>query len=272
MERSAKLSAMFSTILAAQWIAKERYGEALVTLLDEANTQTELNTLKYILEKLTYCNSEDLTLGSIEAAEQIVSGWALRPQDTLIVGVADGAKTCGSTAYLRAIQTQLPREWSQSPVIWTAFDCAFRKRDTHANLVIVDDFIGTGEKISKLIAKLLANPKTASYKIHVCCFAAMRSGASVVSSLVAGDVLVHRQFDRCISDTAADPTKTQMLKDMSALEANIFTKPGTYSLGYMQSEAAFYLEGFNIPNNNLPVLWWEEYADKTPRRPLFARR
>lgn len=272
MDQESKLRAMFSTVLEAPWLAKQRFEHGLVTLLKDAESADELEAVQHVLKALTYCTSEDLVAASQEAATQILSGWCLNPIDTLVVGLAERSKTCGSGAYLRAIEVALPRKWGEHGVFWTPFDSAFRQRNGRKNLVVIDDFIGTGEKITKKIDALKANPNTQSYRIHICCFAAMSKGAAAVSSQVDGDLLVHRYFDRCISDKAVDPRKTLLAAGMSALEGKIFDHPGKYNFGYMQSEAAFYLEGFNIPNNNFPLLWADEYADKRPRTPLFARR
>jgi len=272
LDKAEKLKAMFSTIVAAGWLAKERYGDGLIALLEDAENEAELSSLTYLLKALDYRTSNDLTLGAKEAAQQILIGWSLTPRDTVVVGVANGPKTCGSTAYLRAVETELPREWAQGTSMWTTFDSAFRKQDGRANLVIIDDFVGTGEKLSKLIEKLRSYPKTSAYKIHICCFAGMSAGAAALSALIGGEILVHCQYNRCISDRTIDPLKSELLGSMTSLEGKLFTKPGAYSLGYKQSESAFYLEGFNIPNNNFPVLWWNQYADAQPRPTLFPRR
>ncbi|MCV2421339.1 hypothetical protein [Paucibacter sp. DJ2R-2] len=263
---------MFNTILEAPWLRKQRFEHGLTTLLTDAASDDELEAVQHVLKNLSYHTSADLVAAADEAAAQILSGWCLEPRDTLVVGVAERSKTCGSGAYLRAIELALPREWGAHNAFWTPFDSAFRQSHGREHLVIVDDFIGTGEKITNKVAALKANPKTRSYNIYVCCFAAMSKGAAKVDGLVNGDLLVHHYFDRCISDKTVDPKKASLAAGMGSLEGKIFNHPGKYSFGYMQSEAAFYLEGFNIPNNNFPILWVDEYADKKPRAPLFARR
>jgi len=272
MNTEKQLDAMFQTLLEVDWLRKERFRDGLTTLLKEAVADEELEAAQHVLKNLTYCRSADLVDAGREAAKQIVDGWRLSPDDTNIVGVAERGKTCGSSAYLRCIETSLPRAWSAGGGIWTTTDAAFRHRNDRANLVIVDDFVGTGEKLTGLLDRLQKNPKTNSYKVHVCVFAAMETGWDNVSSAVDHRFIAHRVIQKCISDLLKEPKRTELLLAMENLEKNIFTKAGDYSLGYKKSEASFYLEGFNIPNNNFPVLWWEKYANNTERRTLFSRR
>jgi hypothetical protein len=275
MDEDAKLSAMFTTLLETNWLMKERYRNGLSALFKDAGSLSELEAAKHVLKELVYCKSEDLILAGCEAASQIegVNGWQLDPTNTLVVGVANGPKTCGSTAYLRCIETSLDRLWSVNAGIWTTIDAAFRKRQvTHKNLVIIDDFVGTGEKLIDLIGRLRRNPKTATYVIHVCAFASMEFGWEAVSSHVGGRFIANKVLQRCVSDRLSEPQRGDMLMAISSLERAFFSKPGEYSHGYKKSEASFYLEGYNIPNNNFPILWWDKYADGNQRSTLFARR
>lgn len=260
------------TLLEVDWLRKERFRDGLTTLLKEADADEEFEAIQHVLKKLTYCRSDDLVAAGSEAAKQIVEGWRLTPENSLIVGVAERGKTCGSTAYLRCIETSLPRIWSSSNAIWTTTDAAFRHRDNKPNLVIVDDFVGTGEKLTSLLSRLTANPKTSSYTVHVCAFAAMEAGWDHVSAGVGQRFIAHRVLQKCISDLLQEPKRTLLLSAMLNLEKSIFSSSGDFNLGYKKSEASFYLEGFNIPNNTFPILWWEQYANHAERRTLFSRR
>ncbi len=272
MNSDKQLNAIFMTLLEVEWLRKERFRDGLTTLLKEAAADEEFEAIQHVLKKLTYCRSDDLIAASSEAAKQIVEGWRLTPGDSLIVGVAERGKTCGSTAYLRCIETSLPRTWSASNAVWTTTDAAFRHRNQKPNLIIVDDFVGTGEKLTALLSRLSANPKTASYTVHVCAFAAMEAGWDHVSAGIDQRFIAHRVLQKCISDLLQEPKRSSLLSAMLNLEKGIFNKPGDFNLGYMKSEASFYLEGFNIPNNAFPVLWWEQYANQTERKTLFSRR
>lgn len=261
---------MFTLITKVKWLGAERYREGTVGILKDCSSVEEFEVVEHILKDLRYCGSSDLATGAKNAAIQICDEWRLIPGETLIVGLAEPDRTCGSTAYLRAIETSLPRSWGAS--VHVTFKSAFRHRDQRANLVLVDDFIGTGDKLADRIDRLKRNPKTATYEIYVIAFAGMRVGVNALSSQVAGRVEVSFLLEKSISNNAPPERVEALTRQMQSLEGKIFQRPGKYSFGYGQSEAAFYLEAANIPNNNFPILWWEKYADDTERPTLFARR
>lgn len=236
----------------------------------ECTDQNSLDALEYILSNLRYCTSSDLEEGAIEAADVTLNQWKLNPADTILTGVAERGKTCGSSAYVRAIETRLPRSWKDS--IHTTFDSAFRHRNEKRNLLLVDDFVGSGEKISTRIDRLLSNPKTKDYQIHVISFAGMDSGLTAIADKINNRLHSHLILEKCFKNVTPAEKLSAFYSSIDSFEKNIFDQPGKYSLGYAHSETAFYLEGFNIPNNNFPILWWEEYANKSERITLFRRR
>jgi hypothetical protein len=119
------LDTAFSLMIKVRWLSQESYRAGTLTLLRECTTIQQLDAVQHVLEKLKYCTSRDLQEAAIDAADAILNGWQLLPQETLVVGLAEGSKTCGSTAYVRAIEVNLPRSWADS--IWTTFDSAYHR-------------------------------------------------------------------------------------------------------------------------------------------------
>ena len=270
MTEDEKLNAMFDILTQTKWITSERYRNGTVGLINEIDTKNQLDSISFILKNLMFLRSIDILNASEKTKVEILEKWRLDATSTLIVGVAEGDKTCGSLAYIRAIENDLPSEWSKS--IKTQFKSAFEKRGNKANLIIVDDFIGTGNKVTKLINSILANPKTKNYKIYFCGLAGMTEGYKKINTLLSGRCFFAHHLSKCITDQAIEPLKSKLLSSMKTLEEKNFRELGEYSLGYKQSEAAFYLEGYNIPNNNFPILWRDKYADGTKRNTIFTRR
>jgi hypothetical protein len=262
------LNAMFTMCLGAPWLVAERYRNGLKSLIEDCSDGDQIKTLQYVLANLRYCKSEDLLIGSIDAADAIQNAWKLEPENTILVGMAEPNKLCGSFPYVRAIETQLPRTWGGS--IYPNFVSAFRHRDGRKNLIIVDDFIGTGSKVMDKLSRLRSNPKTSSYDFYVVSFAGMDRGLTSVADNVNNNM--HIVMSTCLSSAKPSELSARMCASMERLEKKIFEKPGSCSLGYHKSEAAFYLEGFNIPNNTFPILWWEKYVNERERPTLFRRR
>ncbi|WP_447989776.1 phosphoribosyltransferase-like protein [Achromobacter spanius] len=260
---------MFTLITKLSWTSRERYRRGLEAFIRDCST-SEFDVIEHILTNLRYCTSVDLEDAAEKAGAIITKAWHLDPDDTMIVGLSEPNKTCGSTAYVRAIELQLPRCWDKS--INTNFVSAFRHRDGQKNLILIDDFIGTGEKLNKKIESLRNNPKTQSYTIHAISFAGMSFGIDFLSNKLSGRLHSELKLERAISNEDPIERGLHLIEQMESLEKGIFTKPGAYTFGYKKSETAFYLEATNIPNNNFPILWWDKYSDETPRETLFSRR
>lgn len=261
----------FQLCVANEWLAAERYRSGLASLISECVREEELLAIRQVLRQVRYCRSADVMLAAAEAAHAIVESWGLSAADTLIVGMAESNKLCGSIPYLRALQLELSSAWI--PSIHPNFDTAFRHRNGRGCLVLVDDFIGTGDKLATKITRLRENPKTMTYKIFVVTFGGMDAGLTRVADLVDNDIYTYIALGKTIS--SVEPTElAQKLKEgMISLESLIFSDlKSDYSLGYKQSEASFFLEGNNIPNNVFPILWWENYKDDSERSTLFRRR
>ena len=264
------LNRLFSLMVKIKWTNSERYRDGVMGILKDCETADEFRAVEHVLTDLKYCTSTDLDIASLNIAKVIQTNWNLNPQDTIIVGVAEPNKTCGSTAFVRSIENRLPKCWEKS--IHTNFVSAFRHRDGKPNLIIADDFIGTGNKLLTRIQRIKNNPKTANYVIHVAAFAGMKFGINAVATAISGRIHAEVHLDKCISGAQPPQKSLELTAGMTSIEKKIFQKPGAYSFGYGQSEAAFFLEAANIPNNNFPILWWEKYADNTDRATLFTRR
>jgi len=237
--------------------------------MDDCTTIGELDVIEYLLTNLSYCTSSDVVARASEAA-RFITNHGLSPETTLLVGLAEGDKTCGSTGIVRAIEVSLPSSWNGS--VHTSFVSAFRKREGKPNLVLIDDFVGTGDKMSKKINSLRQNPKTKDYNIYVISFAGMVEGVEKIRSLVS-DSYIGLSLGKLFTSNMSDPELSDVLAKMKNLEDKLFNDPESeYRLGYKASEAAFYLEAANIPNNTFPILWWEKYNDGSVRESLFPRR
>lgn len=270
MTEDDKLNNMFSLLSNVQWTTAERYRNGVIGLMNECDTTEKFRVVEYVLKKLAYMRSSDLQTGAAQAAKVICQSWNLQPDNTLVVGLAEPNKTCGSSAYIRTIENELDRTWNSK--IHTVFKSAFRHKGMNTNLVLVDDFIGTGKKLIDRITDLRNNPKTKDYVIYIVSFGGMIEGIERLEKSYCHAIQVHHKQSKCISVGLPADISEEYSNRMKEMEVRIFANPGKYNFGYMQSEAAFYLESFNIPNNNFPILWSETYADNSSRASLFTRR
>lgn len=143
-------------------------------------------------------------------------------------------------------------------------------------IVIVDDFIGSGQTIQGVIDWMSANASAAGLNanLFVVTVSACRQGlealqASGVSAYA--DVIVPKS----ISDLVDAAHRTAAMATMVSIEDTLQSKCDegafrTYRLGLGQQEAVFYQDEGRTPDNVFPVFWWEQL--KAGLRPTVMRR
>ncbi|MBL4963933.1 phosphoribosyltransferase [Bacillus halotolerans] len=118
-------------------------------------------------------------------------------------------------------------------------------------LLLVDDFVGTGETASAAIEYLNNVENIDKKKIVILTIAALKVGIAFVESL---NVLIYTalSFDKGISDYYPSELVTEKIKLMDSIERKIKVHKNE-RLGFKGSEALLTL--IRTPNNTFPVFW-----------------
>jgi hypothetical protein len=135
-------------------------------------------------------------------------------------------------------------------------------------LLLVDDFIGSGDTADKAVSDLIDETGIDLEKIAVLTLVSQRIG---YERLVAKGIKVFYSElrNRGISDEYPDPKRRNYLDIMLTIE-NMLKIKEEYQFGYQQSEALVTLN--RTPNNTFPVYWREttiegkNYIGPFPRR------
>lgn len=119
-------------------------------------------------------------------------------------------------------------------------------------LILVDDYIGTGNTLSTTIAELTKNET-------------IKNNFAVLSVVIQNDTIRHLQetniqhyygisMDKGISNNYSAPILEEKIRTMEEIEKKIF-KVKNYRFGYEKSEALVTL--IRTPNNTFPIFWKE---------------
>lgn len=120
-------------------------------------------------------------------------------------------------------------------------------------LVLVDDFIGTGNTAEKCL-KSMNLPKDIVERTKVLALVAQEEGVDYIQKLGV-ELYVGETRRKGISDYYTDEEAEHRLKLMEEIEDKMSVK-GNYRLGYGQSEALVTM--CRTPNNTFPVFWEEK--------------
>ena len=211
---------------------------------------------------------------------KIVDDWGLLTANTRIVAIADQSEVSGAAHVLDALKVKMANSgWNQRHFYPNIETSVSSLRNKYA-VVLVDDFIGSGKKVStyvKKYRKLLDDKGVSGISLYVASWAAMEASKDTLDKL---DISYYAYWwqKKGITDYAKDDSeKDEKIDLIKRLENSALgKKAGPYylsqhSLGYMQTEALFCIRNKNVPNNVFPVFWWPIDGSKNNRISLFTR-
>lgn len=257
----------------------------LQALIEECRVACHPWLPRTMLDYFKVLTSADLDEVSSLIAEQIES--TCDASTTLISAVSSDTKPDGSEIVANALKGKLSHNWKKS--ISNTFSEALKANKSHiSTYILVDDFIGSGSKIIKLIDNLSDHLKRYSLndrKIIVAAFASMKDGENSISSKFPHvDIISGYTLSKVISEQIPPPIRSKVRDAMIEMESQIVNNwskwsPGkpnddqaSYIFGFRQSEALIWIEGFNIPNNVFPLFWFDKRkSSDDPKKTIYRR-
>ena len=119
-------------------------------------------------------------------------------------------------------------------------------------VILVDDFIGSGETAVSAVNWLTDSFGTDPKQIVILSIAALKMGIDHVRQETGVEVYAYYIFRKGISDYYSDDQRDGCLKTMAGIEDKLKVD-SDFRLGYAQSEALISL--IRTPNNTFPVFW-----------------
>lgn len=257
------------------WLKKK--DEPFIKLLEQCKSTRERDLLIDLVSRWHFLDSSHLDDATTNMSNQICEVWKLQATETVITAIADSNKPDGSQALIQALKNKLPFKagWKESNFCNTLTG-SLQTVKTVSNVVLVDDFTGTGIKLERKL-KWYQNKLNGlvggnlSPRIYFCGLACMNIAKPLLDKTTLQEYYSHLWLDRGISDHYSGVSLNEAISDMQRLESDLSNLPAGYSLGYGKSEALYAQEPYNVPNNVFPIFWWNHGTNGTPRVTLFRR-
>ena len=172
------------------------------------------------------------------------------------------------------MKNKFSANWRNS--FYNAITNAVHKVECGFNLVIIDDFIGTGNTVvrkAKYVRKTVEELGIDGVSIYVRSLAAMNFSKSVVANVVK-DQYSYMYLHKGISELAPEVKRGMYTAEMHALEDHLYwsrNKRKMFSFGYEKSEVLFSLDTTNVPNNVFPIFWWPRLKPGVDRSTILRR-
>jgi hypothetical protein len=265
---------IFSLTENQPWLKEKQL--SLAELIDDCTQQEQQLLICELLQRFTFLDGADFQAAIQGIADYIQNDLRLSAADCSISASETGRYADSSHLVVYSLKAS---KWKSHGWNTTSFVSSLTELVQSAakgNLIIVDEFIGTGETAEKKV-KWLRNQLVArgeDPKIYFAVVAGMEAGIKRVSASVDGIYSAH-VLRRGISDAYPAAEVTPNIDAMKAIEATLGSegqrgKIVKHSLGYKGSESLYSRTNGNTPNNVFPIFWWEVRKDGSLRSTLLT--
>ena len=269
-------TSIFTLTQGQRWL--ENKGSEIYEILSLCGSGNESEVVVDLLSRFHFTSASEHFAKVELLAKQIAEGWECNPQKTLIVALEKGQCADSSSRIVQDLKAPFAYlEGWKTPNFISRLGDAVALADDETTIVIVDDFVGSGGSVEGKVSWLRKELKAAgkSPVIGVAVVSAMEKSKEVVEA-EADDFFALEWLKRGISDHYQGADLKTATTAMEVLEKQLSNQNGRkklkdYNFGWKRTEAIFYTEGSNPPNNNFPIFWWPMLKPKRKRNPILRR-
>lgn len=259
-----------------EWLNFQR--TALLELWALTDCEDEKELIEFLIRNFCYVNGNTLNQASVEFVQQIESVWKLTAENTIITAICDNSNPDGSQMLIQIMKNKfsIHKGWRENNFSNSIAVTAYEKLKDNYVIVIVDDFVGTGQTLIRKYKWLLGRlekQKLKGISIKVLSLASMEFSKEGIENMGI-DHYSSIWLKKGISELALEDNIERYTKAMENLENKLNKKVYGKDLpyfGYKRSESLFAFENTNIPNNVFPIFWWPELIDNLKRTTIFRR-
>ncbi|WP_037072002.1 phosphoribosyltransferase-like protein [Psychromonas arctica] len=260
------------------WL-EDKESELTKLLFTDCKTEDERKLILELLERFVHISHQYYSLLIKELAEAIVTD-SLESSSTQIVAMTGDYNTDSAQFVSYGLKPRLEKAGWRNHVSITQFQRAFKTYKAsgfvHKDIVLVDEFIGSGKTVIGRVNKLNRMFKDAGYNdvtIRVKTLISSQVGIDIArSSGIDIESLVY--LDRGISDYYPSEMVSDKLNLMAKLEGLLSTSYNGRelpNLGYGETECLYTRDDGNTPNSVFPIFWWPFLKDESERDTLLVR-
>lgn len=257
-----------------RWLSEKE--DSLMDLWDICDVPEQRALLSELISLTANVDEDELKKICLKIFEWI-DGIRKNYKETYIVAVSEATEVDGSSVaayYLKKFLTKITG-FSEGNLVGTIGSGA-KINCEGACFILIDDFIGSGKKLSRRVKWFIENSSADKAAVFVCGLASMSDGEKVLSAEYGEKFFVPLVVKKAISEVNATEVAEKKKELMLGLEEKLSSSNGkykleTFKLGYAGSEAMIRMPGDNCPNNVFPIFWWPKDSDGNRRETLMQR-
>jgi len=256
--------------------------EALVELWNLCEYKNEQNLLFELLRRFLFLDYKMVNKNSESISKIICDKWKLESQSTIIVALCDDNKPDGSQYLIQILKSKFAYryDWTEKNFLnnlSTVGQAPYHLKDGQ-NLILIDDFIGTGNTVERRIKWLRSKIEKINkpdIKIFLVSLACMQDALNVIKSLNI-KFFTPKILKKGISDYYKGKILKNNIHNMKNLESKLHPMYknlhlSNFNFGYGKAESLFAIEGLNVSNNVFPIFWWPLLIEERERNTILKR-
>lgn len=253
-------------VLKTPWLSIK--GRELKELLDICDTKKQKDLIFILLHKFCFYETIKIQKALQTIYNHILTNFKLSPENTVVTAVStDSMDLDSSQQFIYALRNVINADWKKR-LVTNIYDLKkiLEKDDMIQNIIVIDDFTGTGEKIKDIIIDLRKEFNKKNY--FFCTIASMKQAKDILNSINI-PYFSYQWLEKGISDSFIGEQLTEAIAMMSELEKKLNNLNTIYNFGYKKSETLYSYE-YNTPNNTFPIFWFR--SSNETRTPIFTNR
>lgn len=254
------------------WLSKKESSlEALVATCD---TPEQKELIFSLLNRFYYLKEDAVHLHLEQMVKYIMSCGFEKERTQLVACTFDDEADSGQKI-LDMIKVPLyEKGWKNIKTVNTIGKACKVIPKGKNQIIIIDEFIGTGKSLRTRVAWLKNNAKQ---PIEIkCCFMAGMEKAVKALNDDSIEIFCSLQIGKGISDFFKGEELAHAKDNMIHLESKLAKtiqekKLEDYSFGYGKAEAIYSTENGNTPNSVFPIFWWLKDNKGNERNTILTR-
>lgn len=243
-------------------------------LISICETREQKELVFSLLDRFHYLKNDMILVYLEQMADYIINS-GFEKERTLLVACTYDEKADSGQKILDMIKVPLyQRGWKRIQTINTVGKSIKHISNEMNQIIIIDEFIGTGKSLRTRVEWLTNNSKN---PIEIkCCF--MSGMKKAIDELISDsiDIFCPLQLNKGITEFFEGNKLSSAITDMLSLESKLATNIqhkllSDYSFGYGKAEALYSLENGNTPNSVFPIFWWIKDNKGNDRQTILTR-
>ncbi len=279
MEISKKNFCILSKIFKEQPWLLDKSQELEKLLFQDCSNDKQKNFIADLLIRFKYISNEEFYKILFTMAGEIAADPELNDDTTQVVAMAANSESDSSQFILYGLKSIFQKLGWEKYKHTNRYDHAYKaycSSKQHKDIVLVDDFVGTGKTVLnriKAIQSQFSDKNVSDYSIRIRVLISTNKGANTIISQGL-NFKSQITIKKGISDYYQNKELQNKINLMLSLESILKKKHlgrELPSMGWGQTESLYCREHGNSPNSVFPIFWWPIYLNGDRRPTLLYR-